>query len=101
VSRAGAPGQARGKRLYSYVCGDEHRPNEPTAVVWHFGGTDFTTQILEGVACPHCGKRGALVALPQPMLTKQTDGTTHACAPFLGGCNRGYELVSVVRGGQA
>ena len=44
------------------------------------------------VDCPFCGA-AALVGLPSWERAKEAnkaDGTTHVCAPFLGGCNHGF-----------
>lgn len=47
--------------------------------------------------CPCC-KQFAIVPLPDRLLEKQSDGTTHVCLPPLGGCNRGFaETLTVTR----
>lgn len=43
------------------------------------------------IDCPFCSKAATLVALPPPELKKQPDATNVVCAPFLGGCNHGFD----------
>lgn len=49
----------------------------------------FDTSVRIG--CPRCGA-AALVRLPRALLQRQTDGTTHACLPTIGGCGWGASV---------
>jgi hypothetical protein len=65
-------------RVYKDVC------------VWMVGKEAFECERLIGHVCPMCGNSTATVALPPPLLARQTDGTAYVCAPFFGGCNHGF-----------
>lgn len=60
--------------------------------VWVIDGVLYEVEILPLHVCCMCGKVGAIIGLPPPLLAKQPDDTTHVCAPFLGGCNHGFHF---------
>lgn len=64
---------------------------DKNTAVWVIDGQAYEVEILRAI-CPMCYKWKAVVALPPPLLAKETDGTTHVCAPFLGGCNHGFHF---------
>lgn len=61
------------------------------AIIWVMNdGTKFLCPILEH-ECVFC-KNKTIVALPPPLSSVQTDGTTHVCHPGIGGCNYGFDM---------
>ena len=44
-----------------------------------------------GMQCPSCHKVTVLPMLPA-LAAEQTDGTTHVCHPFIGGCDMGFSI---------
>lgn len=56
---------------------------------WRYGDdASFHWSTVE-TWCPKCG-RAAVVRLPDVLIAKQPDDTTHVCHPSVGGCNQGF-----------